>query len=840
MPPSLIPFFNFKTNGQPSTFTVVGTPDGGYNDWIEYDDGTGTAQHPIVNGINSFTAVAGSVVVTNISGNNITSLTFSSDTYTEITYEGFQLTSFDFLCANLTILTSFIFTSAAKPETITSFKSAWYQCSSLTSFPLIDTSSGTDFVNAWGSCSGLTSFPLIDTSAATTLYGAWVSCSGLTSFPLIDTSGVTDFNSAWSDCSSLTSFPLIDTSSGTDFGGTWNSCANLTAFPLIDTSIGTDFESTWNSCSSLTSFPLIDTSSGTNFFKTWNSCTSLTSFPAINTANGTVFGSSTKNGGTWRNCTSLQCIGAVDTTNATVTTDMFLETSLQRPAPGLQTKISNGFDYHKEHKCPANIFKGDSVQNIHLGVEDVSKVFVGNTNTYDFERYYSPAKFRVTVYASLRNQAVPTLSTSSGSYTLQPEEVYDNGNGSWTINTLAEITSVSWYNKSPKTIDIIIADNLTSAYQICRGNTSLTSFKSIPLPLVTTLKFAFYTCSSLTDLDVSGFTGVTSLEQAFRGCDILQSFDATPFTNVTNIYGAWRDCYTLTTFDTTPLTSATAASYAWDGCTGLSSFNTAGLISVKTAVASWMGCENLSVFDGSPLISLIDISSAWRDCTKLTKFDTTAFTSVTNANFSWYGCNRLVHFDSSGLVSIVELKQAWYICTQLYCMTALNTTSITENNRTQLFAGCNSLQQPDTAAVTDLTDTNGANWANPNTCSDFEEITEKIIKFEYIEGPGHTPTNGYTSTIGTIKPNNIYSTKTLESFIYIRGDVNVVYVRFNGLKLNNADNITVSIDGGTEYTVAWNTTETRYETVASNIGTPFVDELNTALSVEKPMTIKSV
>ena len=114
-----------------------------------------------------------------------------------------------------------------------------------------------------------------------TYFGAfWRERGELTSFPLIDTSSGTDFYFAWFQCSSLTSFPLIDTSSGTDFSLAWYQCSSLTSFPLINTSSGTDFSFAWYRCSSLTSFPLINTSSGTNFYAAWRQCSSLTSFPA--------------------------------------------------------------------------------------------------------------------------------------------------------------------------------------------------------------------------------------------------------------------------------------------------------------------------------------------------------------------------------------------------------------------------------------------------------------------------------------------------------------------------------------------------------------------------------
>ncbi|MBE0440623.1 hypothetical protein EI164_00830 [Psychrobacter sp. FME13] len=175
---------------------------------------------------------------------------------------------------------------------ITDFATAWYN-NNLTSFPLIDTSSGTNFSYAWHG-NNLTSFPLIDTSSGTNFATAWYN-NNLTSFPLIDTSSGTNFSYAWHG-NNLTSFPLIDTSSGTNFATAWYN-NNLTSFPLIDTSSGTNFYRAWHG-NNLTSFPLIDTSSGTNFATAWYN-NNLTSFPLIDTSSGTNFY------GAWYNNTSL-------------------------------------------------------------------------------------------------------------------------------------------------------------------------------------------------------------------------------------------------------------------------------------------------------------------------------------------------------------------------------------------------------------------------------------------------------------------------------------------------------------------------------------------------------
>ena len=193
----------------------------------------------------------------------------------------------------------------------TNFTSAWSYCTSLTSFPAIDTSSGTSFFQTWRECSSLTPFPAIDTSSGTRFDYAWFRCRSLTSFPAIDTSSGTKFNQAWRDCNSLTSFPQLDTSSGTRFEYAWQGCSSLTSFPAINISLATTLTQAWYGCTSLTSFPLIDTSSGTSFNQTWRNCTSLTSFPAIDTSSGTDFHA------TWLNCSSLTSFPLINTSSGT-------------------------------------------------------------------------------------------------------------------------------------------------------------------------------------------------------------------------------------------------------------------------------------------------------------------------------------------------------------------------------------------------------------------------------------------------------------------------------------------------------------------------------------------
>ena len=123
-------------------------------------------------------------------------------------------------------------------------------------------------------------FDAVDFSGVTNFTNCWGSCNSLTSFPHIDTSGGTDFTYTWYN-TPLTSFPDLDVSSGIQFGSTWMDCTSLAEFPVLDVSSGVGFFRAWQNCASLESFPGdLDLSSGTNFYACWYQCTSLEDFPA--------------------------------------------------------------------------------------------------------------------------------------------------------------------------------------------------------------------------------------------------------------------------------------------------------------------------------------------------------------------------------------------------------------------------------------------------------------------------------------------------------------------------------------------------------------------------------
>lgn len=105
-------------------------------------------------------------------------------------------------CSNMVISAS----DTGHFENVTNFSNSWRDCSSLTSFPLIDTSSGGFFINCWRGCSSLTSFPsnAFDTNTSANYLNAFTA-TDLTTQSIdnilvsLDTSGVSNGTFTQSD-----------------------------------------------------------------------------------------------------------------------------------------------------------------------------------------------------------------------------------------------------------------------------------------------------------------------------------------------------------------------------------------------------------------------------------------------------------------------------------------------------------------------------------------------------------------------------------------------------------------------------------------------------------------
>ena len=160
-------------------------------------------------------------LIDNLETQGITGLT-GNETFTELVPEVLNISGGDVkdyftdkISKGSTIYAPGIISSIKKIPTLTadgtSLENAFSNCTSLTTIPLLDTSSVTNMRNMFYSCYRLTTIPLLDTSSVMDMYGMFYSCVALTTIPLLDTSSVTNMGNMFFSCTSLTTIPLLDT-----------------------------------------------------------------------------------------------------------------------------------------------------------------------------------------------------------------------------------------------------------------------------------------------------------------------------------------------------------------------------------------------------------------------------------------------------------------------------------------------------------------------------------------------------------------------------------------------------------------------------------------------------
>ena len=138
----------------------------------------------------------------------------------------------------------------------------------------------TDMSYMFYNCSSLTTIPPIDTSNVTSMERMFYYCKNFESLPTLNTSNVTNMNYMFYDCSKIITIPLIDTSNVTSMERMFYNCGKLTTIPPIDTSNVTSMNYMFYFCNSLESLPALNlgsissTSNINRFF--YNTITSLT------------------------------------------------------------------------------------------------------------------------------------------------------------------------------------------------------------------------------------------------------------------------------------------------------------------------------------------------------------------------------------------------------------------------------------------------------------------------------------------------------------------------------------------------------------------------------------
>ena len=152
-----------------------------------------------------------------------------------------------------------------------------------------------------------------------------------------------------------------------------------------------------------------------------------------------------------------------------------------------------------------------------------------------------------------KSQPIPTISLNNTTNTPTLEQV----------NNVFYLDN--WSNAAPTSISF---DN--------KGNIkTIKKLKSLDTSNVTYMNGVFYSCSSLTSLDLSNFntSNVTSISNMFRGCSSLTSLDLSNFdtSNVTDMTAMFSGCSSLTSLDLSNFdtSNVTDMNSMFSGCSSL-------------------------------------------------------------------------------------------------------------------------------------------------------------------------------------------------------------------------------------------------------------------------------
>ena len=153
----------------------------------------------------------------------------------------------------------------------------------------------------------------------------------------------------------------------------------------------------------------------------------------------------------------------------------------------------------------------------------------------------------------------------------------------------------------------------------------------------------FYACTSLTDLDLSGFdtSQVQDMSEMFERCENLTELDVSGFdtSQVQDMSFIFYDCYNLTELDVSGFDTSQVQDMPgmFHGCEKLTELDVSNFDTSQVQDMSWMfcGCENLTKLDvsGFDTSQVQDMSWMFYFCENLTELELGVFDTSNINNF---------------------------------------------------------------------------------------------------------------------------------------------------------------------------------------------------------------
>ena len=210
---------------------------------------------------------------------------------------------------------------------------------------------------------------------------------------------------------------------------------------------------------------------------------------------------------------------------------------------------------------------------------------------------------------------------------------------------------------------------------------TITGLEYLNTENVTDMGHMFYSCSSLTSLDVTHFNtaNVTDMSAMFYSCSSLTSLDVTHFNteNVTKMYSMFYSCSSLTSLDVTH-------------------FNTA---KVTNMLAMFYSCSALTSLDVTHFntANVTNMSRMFSSCSSLTSLDVRNFNTANvmnmNGMFSYSVALTslyLTNFNTEKVTNMEDMFSGCKALTTIYASSKFVTTRVTKSSG--MFNKCEKLK----------------------------------------------------------------------------------------------------------------------------------------------------
>ncbi len=139
--------------------------------------------------------------------------------------------------------------------------------------------------------------------------------------------------------------------------------------------------------------------------------------------------------------------------------------------------------------------------------------------------------------------------------------------------------------------------------------------------------------------------------------------------------------------------------------------------SIDGIAESFISCTNLTKFTGTNLLNLQDITQTFDGCTNLVEviFSQVGVSVNLMMGFCFRNCTNLTYISEMPAGSIYNSNYMFEGCVNLVCLGNLNTTALSSDS-IDMFLNCNSLVAPDVGEQTLLSEANGYDYTNSNSC----------------------------------------------------------------------------------------------------------------------------